>query len=583
MADLETLGFISSMDRATEVNEEALFETSVPDVTSETGYGTKGVSLATVSKAVLNTIEYTTELETEEKKIIPAINENHEKVEALKKVIDGMTVEFQPRSYEGDFVLRSGVIGSVLQGLKGKSEASKNLFDSSILRSASGSTFTINGNEITVKTTSAGTYRGCLVENIQLKKNTTYTISATVKSVSGGVGEIGIRYWNGTQYESNLYAQTERVTSSGKISRTFTTRSDTDLYQVFLFCTWSSSVNGETVYENIQLEEGSSITDFEPYYEGLKSVEVSKFETFKNYFDINGDINRRRDGTNETNESARNVLNSDGTITVNASGSMTYGVGQLLELKKGTYTFSIDVLSKGNGSGLSARVYDINNYTNPIYALSNVAVGHYSNEVNIPNDGTFLVGVYISGGTVPSNGIIKNIKFIENITPYAISFEGRSAGNVRDEINLVSKKYIKRVGVVDLGSLSWNMGSANRFASHDIDTLAKFVPNTQKANILCSLYSVDTATNVYAKTNDKTVSVSVDGTVYIYDTKYANASDFKTAMAGVELYYELAEEVITDDPQGEVLATVKAGDTIAFDSEIPNGSNWSELVFLKEV
>lgn len=71
----EYTGFISGLVKAAEVTRDALLETSVPDGSTETGFTSKAVSVNTLSSSMLNAIEYETELETEAKKIIPAINE----------------------------------------------------------------------------------------------------------------------------------------------------------------------------------------------------------------------------------------------------------------------------------------------------------------------------------------------------------------------------------------------------------------------------------------------------------------------------------------------------------------------------
>lgn len=125
----------------------------------------------------------------------------------------------------------------------------------------------------------------------------------------------------------------------------------------------------------------------------------------------------------------------------------------------------------------------------------------------------------------------------------------KSAGSVRDE--LTKDKAVKRIGVVDLGTIDWVQGGTNNRTSWvPVSWQTNVKPtdgNDIKANILCSKYKVDVAGNVEKQIHDKTICVNMTGWVYIYDSAYVSATpqDFKTAMSGVMLYYELAEPIET--------------------------------------
>ena len=105
----------------------------------------------------------------------------------------------------------------------------------------------------------------------------------------------------------------------------------------------------------------------------------------------------------------------------------------------------------------------------------------------------------------------------------------------------VTRKY----GVVDLGTLSWSKYSSSphdRFGSESLaSVIKKATSDGTIANILCPNYITDTSTNVYNHVTDKTIAVdATNGRVYVYDTAYSSSTDFKTAMNGVYLVYELA-------------------------------------------
>jgi len=113
-----------------------------------------------------------------------------------------------------------------------------------------------------------------------------------------------------------------------------------------------------------------------------------------------------------------------------------------------------------------------------------------------------------------------------------------SAGSVYDE--LTESKAITRVGMVDLGSLTWTYMPNNYFRSSAVISDAKTPQNEDTvANILCSKLKANTANYVYA--NNEGIAIDGTGRIRIY---YANmptdATAFKTAMNGVMLYYELA-------------------------------------------
>ncbi len=121
----------------------------------------------------------------------------------------------------------------------------------------------------------------------------------------------------------------------------------------------------------------------------------------------------------------------------------------------------------------------------------------------------------------------------------------KRAGTVYDEIS--KDKAIKRIGVVDLGTLDWGyVDSRAYFRTTDISTSIKkasslsIVPNN-----ICEKYIVKSWNAL--NTSEETAMTSDDtGYVQIKDPSYGtDAAAFKTAMSGVMLYYELAEPIET--------------------------------------
>ena len=99
-------------------------------------------------------------------------------------------------------------------------------------------------------------------------------------------------------------------------------------------------------------------------------------------------------------------------------------------------------------------------------------------------------------------------------------------------------------GIVDLGTLSWSYSAASgtqlqRFNSSGIASLVK-KEGTVFLGIVCPKY-IAVSNPVYTRTVDKAMCIlSSNGMLYIVDSAYTSAADFKTAMNGVYLVYELA-------------------------------------------
>lgn len=150
-----------------------------------------------------------------------------------------------------------------------------------------------------------------------------------------------------------------------------------------------------------------------------------------------------------------------------------------------------------------------------------------------------------------------------NIQPYFPDGLKR-AGTVYDEIS--KDKAVKRIGVVDLGTLDWSMvssGTHKRFYSNGIKDIVK-TPSSQSTvpNILISGYETTNFNTVYASNTDKVCSITdassqAKGNINIVDNSYTDAASFKAAMQGVMLYYELETPIETQiDPPLNLLYQV---------------------------
>lgn len=116
----------------------------------------------------------------------------------------------------------------------------------------------------------------------------------------------------------------------------------------------------------------------------------------------------------------------------------------------------------------------------------------------------------------------------------------KGVGSVYDE--LTGTKAVKRMGIVDLGTLNWTYDSGQRFAVQKPDA----AHSTTGSPCMCARYVG--YTGVWSGFSDKEVVVghnTYSGSSYIVikDSAYTDAAVFKTAMNGVYLVYELATPV----------------------------------------
>ena len=137
---------------------------------------------------------------------------------------------------------------------------------------------------------------------------------------------------------------------------------------------------------------------------------------------------------------------------------------------------------------------------------------------------------------------------------------------------------MQKVGRVDLGSLTYGTGyGANLFNV----SLSGVKPST--INLLSAIYTPTDNWNTFTN-NDLMAHISSGGTLILHNNSYTSASDFKTAMSGVYLYYELATPVETDISQyiDNNFIEVEENGTITFNNTY-NQAVPSEVTCLVEV
>lgn len=95
---------------------------------------------------------------------------------------------------------------------------------------------------------------------------------------------------------------------------------------------------------------------------------------------------------------------------------------------------------------------------------------------------------------------------------------------------------IDTYGNVDLGTLDWNISGSNFYSNDISNKIKKPKDDNTIANIYCNLYR---AVPLNASFVEGDMAVSTSGYLYIRNTRYTTAAEFKEAMRGQILRYEL--------------------------------------------
>lgn len=130
---------------------------------------------------------------------------------------------------------------------------------------------------------------------------------------------------------------------------------------------------------------------------------------------------------------------------------------------------------------------------------------------------------------------------------------GWSAGTAKNYVDYENKKYYQCVQSIDLGALNWNVGGGGYkkiFIAVSPEIHGHKLSNNSDiaANILCSKYLAKSQNEVWSDATSVGIATNatIEEYIYVADTAYSDATEFKQAMSGVIMYYELAEPIVTD-------------------------------------
>lgn len=432
-----------------------------------------------------------------------------------------------------------------------------NFADSSKWTSVASATInSVSNNTINV-TTSATAQSGISNPNISMVQGHKYLLMGSIKTTGQtyiSISGVGTVLFNTNSFvtKSNIFTWTSSSGAWACMIRNWDTNSATfEAKNIMLFDLTQMGLD-------ISADEFVSLFNL-PYYDynagsllsfngnGLKTVGKNRWDSTRLYGD-----------------SSSATLNN-GVYTKNASGSNwilnteanSYGAMPVLFEANQSIVLSYKTENSTINSAFLCVVYEdgtTRNFPNAVDGFTTVLPKKVV-KAGIVLYGTFtansskIYDIQLEVGNVPSSYDPYTESTIS--LPVSISFPSgmKSAGNAYDELTPI--KAITRIGAVDLGTLTWErtttQGSDYRFFSSGIASVIK-KPNSLNdvANIICSKYQAERGNGPNAQ--EVGVGIHTNGNVLIYDTVYASATaeEFKSAMSGVYLYYELATPVETD-------------------------------------
>ena len=143
-------------------------------------------------------------------------------------------------------------------------------------------------------------------------------------------------------------------------------------------------------------------------------------------------------------------------------------------------------------------------------------------------------------GRTGASVVVSSTQDAQDGTTYPVSWESEAGTVYGGTLDVVSGVLTVTHGYVDLGTLTWEMTSADShiFRSTDLTNHRE----TNEINYKCSIYLSITSRFSAGQMEDKTCkgNNSQGNYFYVRDVAYSDATTFKQAMNGVQLVYELA-------------------------------------------
>jgi hypothetical protein len=223
---------------------------------------------------------------------------------------------------------------------------------------------------------------------------------------------------------------------------------------------------------------------------------------------------------------------------------------QFIKVKPNTiYSITMFEESYENGS-LYGIYYD--EYKNGINQSTNILnlISNKSKTFTTPSNAHYIVftgyrgsgtDIFTTANTMVCEGTPTTYEPYKGKT-YTIQLGNTIYGG---ELDVLTGELRVTHGEVDLGGLTWvkeNTSKTGRYRFHSVTLPSDSLATADTINCIADSFTADTVNHVYSVVNDNSIgcaSVTVYITSSVYDSYSEN--DFKVAMAGKYLVYELAE------------------------------------------
>ncbi len=309
---------------------------------------------------------------------------------------------------------------------------------------------------------------------------------------------------------------------------------------------------------NIQIEEGSSATEYEEYG-AMPSPEFPS--EINNTGDLITKDNCASYGSNACNSvgkyvvqvkaTGKNILDiskleagaystgltqSSNTFSFKRTGTKnTSSIFTKIKLEAGTYTISGN-LTQSDGKNGGYGVYDLEKQE---YLVNRSSSGIGTSTFTVPESKIYSLGFFCNYNSVEGTQVTYSniqLEYGSSATTYEPYREAttniyldeplRKVGDTVDYIDYANGKVVRNIKQINLSDLLWTK-SENAFYSNVIDDVADEINSTK---IKSDKFTAQ------AKTTDNSIYIN-HKKVYVWNSSYSDISQFKTIINNSKLYY----------------------------------------------
>ena len=309
---------------------------------------------------------------------------------------------------------------------------------------------------------------------------------------------------------------------------------------------------------NIQIEEGSSATEYEEYG-AMPSPE------FPSEINNTGDLITKDNCASYGNDACDNIgkyvvqvkatgknildiskleagaystglTQSSNTFSFKRTGTKnTSSIFTKIKLEAGTYTISGN-LTQSDGKNGGYGVYDLEKQE---YLVNRSSSGIGTSTFTVPESKIYSLGFFCNYNSVEGTQVTYSniqLEYGSSATTYEPYREAttniyldeplRKVGDTADYIDYANGKVVRNIKQINLSDLLWTK-SENAFYSNVIDDVADEINSTK---IKSDKFTAQ------AKTTDNSIYIN-HKKVYVWNSSYSDISQFKTIINNSKLYY----------------------------------------------